>query len=68
MADILMISDLVGIRERKQKELDFYNEQLEELKLKMVFIQQEISLTNRIIDMIEKEQIIDMGLYIKKTI
>lgn len=66
MADILMISDLVGIRERKQKELDFYNQQLEELRLKMVFIQQEITLTNRIIDMIEKEQIIDMGLYIKK--
>ena len=33
----------------------------------MVFIQQEIHLTNKIINMIEKEQIIDIGLHIKKT-
>lgn len=64
----MMISDLLDIRARKQKELEFYNQQLDELQLKMVFIQQEISLTNRIIDMIEKEQIIDIGLHIKKTI
>ena len=63
-----MISDLLNIRERKQKELDFYNQQLDELRLKMTFIQQEITLTNRIIGMIEKEQIIDIGLHIKKTI
>ena len=62
-----MISDLLDIRARKMKELQFYNEQLEDLKLKMVFIQQEITLTNRIIDMIEKEAIIDIGLHIKRT-
>ena len=68
MSEIMMISDLLNIRERKQKELDFYNQQLDELRLKMTFIQQEITLTNRIIGMIEKEQIIDSGLHIKKTI
>ena len=62
-----MISDLLDIRARKMKELQFYNEQLEDLKLKMVFIQQEITLTNRIIDMIEKEAIIDIGIHIKRT-
>ena len=50
------------------RELEFYNEQLNELQLKMVFIQQEIALTNKIIDMIEKETIIDIGLHIKKTL
>lgn len=68
MSEILMITDLLDIRARKLKELEFYNEQLNELKLKMVFIQQEIALTNKIIDMIEKETIIDIGLHIKKTI
>lgn len=68
MSEILLISDLMDIRARKLKELEFYNEQLNELKLKMVFIQQEITLTNKIIDMIEKETIIDIGLHIKKTI
>jgi hypothetical protein len=68
MSEILMISDLMDIRARKLKELEFYTQQLEELKLKMVFIQQEITLTNKIIDMIEKETVIDIGLYIKKSI
>ena len=68
MSEILMISDLLDIRSRKMKELEFYNEQLNELQLKMVFIQQEIALTNKIIDMIEKETIIDIGLHIKKTL
>jgi hypothetical protein len=62
-----MISDLLDMRARKQQELEFYNQQLKELQVKMVFIQQEISLTNKIITMIEQEQIIDIALHIKKT-
>jgi hypothetical protein len=62
-----MISDLLDIRARKQQELEFYNQQLKELQVKMIFIQQEINLTNKIINMIEKEQIIDIALQIKKT-
>lgn len=68
MSEILLISDLLDIRARKIKELEFYMQQLEELKLKMVFIQKEIQLTNQIIDMINKETVIDIGLHIKKTI
>lgn len=68
MTDIILISDLLDIRTRKIKELDFYNQQLKELQLKMVFIQQEINLTNRIVSMIEKEQLVDIGLHIKKTL
>lgn len=67
MSEILLISDLLDIRARKLKELDFYNEQLKELQFKMVFIQKEINLTNQIIDMIERETIVDIGLYVKKT-
>jgi len=68
MTDIILMSDLIDIRARKIKELDFYNQQLKELQLKMVFIQQEINLTNRIVNMIEKEQMVDIGLHIKKTL
>ena len=68
MTDIIVMSDLLDIRARKLKELEFYNQQLKELQLKMVFIQQEIQLTNKIINMIEMEQIIDIGLHIKKNI
>ncbi len=62
------MSDLLDIRSRKIKELEFYNQQLKELQLKMIFIQQEITLTNKIINMIEKETVIDIGLHIKKTL
>ena len=62
-----MISDLLDIRARKMKELQFYAEQLDELKMKMFFIQKEIELTNQIIKMIEAETLIDIGLHIKKT-
>jgi hypothetical protein len=68
MSEILLINDLLDIRARKLKELEFYNQQLKELQLKMVFIQKEIQLTNQIINMIEKETVIDIGLHIKKTV
>jgi hypothetical protein len=68
MSEILLMTDLLDIRARKLKELEFYNQQLKELQLKMVFIQKEIELTNRIVDMIHKETVIDIGLHIKKTL
>ena len=67
MSEILMISDLLDIRARKMKELQFYSEQLEELRIKMLYIQKEIALTNQIIKMIEAETLIDIGLHVKRT-
>ena len=67
MSEILMISDLLDIRARKMKELQFYSEHLEELRLKMLYIQKEIALTNQIIKMIEAETLIDIGLHVKRT-
>ena len=65
MTQIIMITELLDIRNRKLKELQFYTDQLQELKLKMVYIQQEIDLTSRIIKMIEQESLIDLKQYIK---
>jgi len=67
MSEIILMSDLLDIKARKEQELDFYTQQLKELQVKMVFIQQEIKLTNKIIDMIERETVIDIGLRIKDT-
>jgi hypothetical protein len=67
MSEIILISDLLDIRARKLKELQFYSEQLDELKMKMLYIQKEIDLTNQIIKMIETETIMDIGLHIKRT-
>jgi len=65
MTQIIMITELLDIRNRKLKELQFYTDQLQELKLKMVYIQQEIDLTSRIIKMIEQESLVDLKQYIK---
>ena len=55
MSTILMVSDLRDLRVRKQKELEFYGQQLADLQLKMSVIKLEVDLTTRIIDVIERE-------------
>ena len=66
MSEILLIKDLIDLRARKRKELEYYNKQLEELRNKMFFIQKEIDLTSDIIDMIEKEKMLDLREYLNK--
>jgi hypothetical protein len=53
------------MRTRKQQELEFYHKELEKLQLKMSVIRVEMDLTNRIIDMIEREDIVDMREMLK---
>lgn len=60
MSEIILITDLIDLKARKEKELDFYREQLRELQVKMFFVQKEIDLTVDIIDMIEKEKIVEI--------
>ena len=60
MASIILLSDLKDLRKQKERELKYYSERLEELNKKMFFIRKEIELTNFIIDLIEKEKIIDL--------
>jgi hypothetical protein len=60
MAKIILLSDLKDLRKQKEQELRFYTERLDELNKKMFFIRKEIELTNFIIDLIEKENIIDL--------
>jgi hypothetical protein len=60
MAKIILLKDLKDIRAEKERELAYYSERLENLNRKMFFIRKEIELTNFIIDLIEKEKIIDL--------
>lgn len=59
---IILISDLLDSRKRKEKELVFYNEELNKLLEKMNYLNREIKLTNNIIQMIEQERIRDLGI------
>ena len=64
-AKLIIISDLLDTKARKEKELAFYNEQLKELQGKMFWVQKEIDLTTDIIDMIEREKMMDIRQWMK---
>ena len=57
---IIMLTDVLEQKVRKEKELEYYQKELEKLQEKMFFIQKDIDVTNLIINMIEKENIVDL--------
>jgi hypothetical protein len=65
--NIILLDEILDLRSRKRKELEYYNQQLEELKLRMFFIQKEIDLTGNIITMIEKEKMVDLKKFINDS-
>lgn len=66
-AKLIIISDLLDTKARKEKELQFYNEQLRELQGKMFWVKKEIDLTTDIINMIEREKMIDLNKWLKEN-
>lgn len=60
MGIIINIQDLIDLRERRQQELDYYTKRLEELQKKLFFIKKDIDLTSYIIELLEKEKIMDL--------
>ena len=63
---IIDLQEVYEIRNRKERELDYYNKELEKLQKEMAFIRQEINLTNTIIDIIETEKVVDLREYVEK--
>jgi len=60
MNKLILITDIIEQKVRKEKELQYYQEELEKLKQKMWFIQKDIDVTNIIINMIETEKVVDL--------
>jgi|GEM_PF-920910 hypothetical protein len=63
---IINISDLYDEKERKQKELEFYQGELEKMMLRLGMLQHEIGVTETIINMIEGEYLVDLKDAIEK--
>lgn len=57
---IILINDILDFRKRKEKELIFYKEKLEELIEKIKLVQKEVNLTNDIIKIIEQEKVVEI--------
>jgi len=60
MSKLIQITDIIETRLRKEKELEYYQAELEKLQQKMFFLRKDIDITNLIINMIETEQIYDV--------
>lgn len=60
---IILLSDIIDQRLRKERELEYYQKQLEEINIKISYLSRELDLTNLIIDMIESEKVIDIQDY-----
>jgi hypothetical protein len=54
--NIVIITDVLEMKQRKEEELAYYQEQLDVLIEKMRWVQREIDVTNHIIDLIEQEK------------
>ena len=57
---LILISEFIEQKLRKEQELEFYLKELEELQRKIGYLRQEVSLTNTIIGMIKTEQVYDI--------
>ena len=57
---IILLSDIIEQKVRKEKELQYYQKQLVELQEKIHFLSKEVDLTNIIIDLIERDNVYDI--------
>jgi len=57
---LILITDFIEQKLRKEKELEFYMKELVELERKIGYLRNEVDLTNTIINMIKGEQMRDI--------
>lgn len=56
MTRIIVISEVIEQKHRKEKELQFYREKLEKIQGKIAFLQRDLDITNLCIEIIEQEK------------
>jgi len=61
---IILLSDFIDTRIRKEKELEYYQQQLEDIQKKMYWLKRDLDLTNTIIELIENENVVDIRAHL----
>jgi len=59
MSILIRLSDVVDSKVQKEKELEFYQRELQKLNQKMAVLREEITVTNIIIDLVRSEKVRD---------
>lgn len=57
---LILLTDFIEQKLRKEKELEFYQKELEKLQEKMYWVKRDIDLTNTIIRVIKDEAVVDL--------
>ena len=60
MSKIISLTDILENKIVKEKELEFYYEQLKEIQRKISFLETDLNLTKKIINMIEQENVVQV--------
>ncbi len=60
MSKLIVLTDVIDTKLRKEKELEFYQQELEKLQQKMFFLKKDIEITNLCIQIIEQEKVLDI--------
>jgi hypothetical protein len=60
---IILLSDIIESKVRKEKELAYYQEQIRDISIKISQLNNDLSLTQLIIDMINNDGIKDIKEY-----
>ena len=58
-AKLILISEFIEQKVRKEKELEFYQEELQKLTSKIKYLTREVDLTNTIIELIKTDNVYD---------
>jgi hypothetical protein len=59
MSMLIRLSDVIDSKVQKEKELEFYQRELQKLNQKMAILREEIIVTNIIIDLVRSEKVRD---------
>lgn len=65
---IIVLSELIESKIRKEKELEYYRKQLIEFQEKIAHLERDVDLTKLIIDIITSEKVIDIQDKVVKAI
>ena len=59
MSILIRLSDVIDSKVQKEKELEFYQRELQKLNQKMAVLREEITVTDIIIDLVRSEKVRD---------
>tara|TARA_B100000424_G_C22691776_1_gene378047 strand:- start:262 stop:498 length:237 start_codon:yes stop_codon:yes gene_type:complete len=65
---IILITDLVDQRLRKEREIDYYEKELRKIEERLAYLYKEKTLTETILSIVQAEKVIDIKEYIEAKV